>query len=151
MNIYTIGYEGQNLVSFGAALEGHKIRRIVDVREIPLSHKAGFSKTRLAEFLRTISVDYIHLPALGCPKDIRHEYRVDHDWERYKTRYLAYLATREKEVGELLGIVQEMPSCLMCFEADQTHCHRFFIATRLTELSQGKLVVTPIVPVPTGS
>jgi uncharacterized protein (DUF488 family) len=149
MKLFTIGYEGHNLDSFSALLLKNEIRRIIDVREVPLSHKAGFSKTRLKEFLRSLNIDYVHLPTLGCPKEIRREYRADRDYERYKTRYLAHMEIHRDELTSLLGMVQETPSCLLCFEADVSHCHRTFIADRLTGMSDGNLVVEPIIPDPT--
>ncbi len=151
MKLHTIGYEGQNLVSFGAVLEKYQIRRIVDVREIPLSHKSGFSKTRLREFLQSIDIEYIHAQSLGCPKEIRNDYRAGKDWECYKARYLQFMGTRTEDLLSLLESVSGVTSCLLCFEADHSRCHRSFIAARLAEMSDGKLQVVPIVPIPTGS
>jgi uncharacterized protein (DUF488 family) len=146
MNLYTIGYEGQTPDSFLNALISSGVRRVVDVRQVPLSHKAGFSKTRLGDFLRSKGIEYLHLPALGCPKDIRNDFRAGMDFEIYKNRYLAFMAGRQAELDELLESVQKTPSCLLCFEADHERCHRSFIAARLAEMSTGKLTVAPIIP-----
>ncbi|MHC1781653.1 MAG: DUF488 family protein [Anaerolineaceae bacterium] len=144
MKLFTIGYEGHSLDSFSALLLKNEVRRIIDVREVPLSHKAGFSKTRLKEFLQSLNIDYVHFPTLGCPKEIRHEYQADRDYERYKARYLAHMEIRQDELASLLAMVQETPSCLLCFEADVSHCHRTFIADRLAEMGGDLLVISLI-------
>ncbi|MHC1781655.1 MAG: DUF488 family protein [Anaerolineaceae bacterium] len=41
---------------------------------------------------------------------------------------------------------QKTPSCLLCFEADVSQCHRTFIADLLANMSEGNLVVEPIIP-----
>jgi uncharacterized protein (DUF488 family) len=151
MKLFTIGYEGHSLDSFAALLSKFEVRRIIDVREIPLSHKPGFSKTRLKEFLQSMGINYVHLPALGCPKEIRREYRADQDYERYKVRYLAHMEIRQDELASLLKMALETQSCLLCFEADSSHCHRTFIAERLADMSEGKLVGEPIIPDTTAS
>jgi uncharacterized protein (DUF488 family) len=46
-SLFTIGYEGRNIDEFVKILQHSHIRRVVDIREIPLSRKRGFSKTKL--------------------------------------------------------------------------------------------------------
>lgn len=59
--LYTIGYEGRNLNEFVSRLKYSGISTLVDVREIPISRKKGFSKTTLSQFLREYDIDYLHL------------------------------------------------------------------------------------------
>ena len=47
--ITTIGYEGSTIGDFVAALRHASINVLIDVRELPLSRKKGFSKNQLAE------------------------------------------------------------------------------------------------------
>ncbi len=47
MSIFTIGYEGLDLAAFTGLLARHGIETVVDVRELPLSRKKGFSKQAL--------------------------------------------------------------------------------------------------------
>ncbi len=46
--LFTIGYEGAQLADFLATLACHRVSVVVDVRELPLSRRKGFSKNRLA-------------------------------------------------------------------------------------------------------
>jgi uncharacterized protein (DUF488 family) len=144
MQLHTIGYEGLDLETFGQLLELNNVCRIVDVREIPISRKPGFSKTRLNEFLHSIGIEYVHIAKLGCPKFIRHDYREDKNWSRYTFRYLIHMTTLDEDISNLLNIVGQVQSCLLCFEADHIRCHRSFVANRVSEMSAGEIIINPI-------
>src|SRR3546814_4400352 len=66
--LYTIGYEGSDIAHFLLTLQQCGIKRVIDVREVPLSRKRGFSKTALAAKLVESGVDYRHFKALGDHK-----------------------------------------------------------------------------------
>jgi uncharacterized protein (DUF488 family) len=144
MNLHTIGYEGLDLDTFALLLEKNDVCRIIDVRELPISRKPGFSKSRLSEFLHSMGIEYVHIPTLGCPKVIRHEYRDDKNWPRYTSRYLIHMSSLDDDLNNLLKIVEDVQSCLLCFEADHMRCHRSFVANRVSEISAGKITVKPI-------
>jgi len=126
--LYTIGYEGASLNEFLDALQAHHIGVVVDVRELPLSRKRGFSKTALQEALADRKIRYVHLRALGCPRDIRHQYREDKDWQRYTRLFLEYLGGQHEALVELAEIAETSPCALVCYEADAQHCHRSFVS-----------------------
>jgi uncharacterized protein (DUF488 family) len=67
ISVFTIGYEERSIDEFISRLKKFHINVLIDVREIPTSRKAGFSKKRLAEFLRSADIEYIHVKALGSP------------------------------------------------------------------------------------
>lgn len=71
----TIGYEGYSAEEWLESLVENHVEIVVDVRAVPLSRKRGFSKTRLAEMLRTKGISYVHLEALGNPKPYRDRLR----------------------------------------------------------------------------
>lgn len=66
--IYTIGYEATTMADFLAALQRAGVRRVIDVRALPLSRRPGFSKSSLAAHLAEVGIEYRHLKALGTPK-----------------------------------------------------------------------------------
>ena len=45
--LYTIGYEGLSLPRFITILQNYHIHTLVDVRELPLSRKPGFSNGKI--------------------------------------------------------------------------------------------------------
>lgn len=134
-SLFTIGYEGLHSSQFFDILQAHDIQHLIDVRAVALSRKAGFSKTALRSACLEAGVEYSHLQALGCPKDIRNSYRTDGNWQEYTTRFLSYLATRESDVSELLYLAQMDRCALLCFEADANFCHRKYVAEAVGKIS----------------
>ena len=128
MTIYTIGYEGIDIERFFMLLSEHGIETVVDVRELPLSRKPGFSKKVLASALNLSGLEYTHLADLGCPKPIRDRYRADADWRRYKEGFLKYLKTQKDAIEELATLAKTTNCALLCFEADFNFCHRSMVA-----------------------
>jgi uncharacterized protein (DUF488 family) len=128
---YTIGYEGMTIGAFIAALRAQRIAHLVDIRELALSRKKGFSKTALSEHLERVGIRYSHVRALGCPKPIRDQYRVDGNWKRYSRAFAAYLESQAPAIRELIRTMKTDRCCLMCFEADFTLCHRSLVAHEL--------------------
>ena len=127
-HLYTFGYEGLDIDAFVARLQSAGIRTIVDVRELPLSRKRGFSKTAFAAALAEADIAYLHAPTLGCPKVVRDQYKRDGSWSRYTSGFMKHLAAQKASVGELAKIARATRSCLVCFEADFNFCHRTFVA-----------------------
>lgn len=137
--LFTIGYEGAKLDDFVETLRAAKIDVLVDIREIPVSRRRGFSKTALGEAVEALGIAYRHERQLGSPKAIRHRLREDGDYARFFRDFDRHLVKQ----GELLeALAQELKGnvALMCYEKDHTDCHRRSVAEALAELA-GK---TPI-------
>jgi uncharacterized protein (DUF488 family) len=67
--VFTTGYEQHaDTSSLIDTLRAVGVRRLVDVRELPLSRRRGFSKTALAAALATADIEYEHVRELGNPK-----------------------------------------------------------------------------------
>ncbi len=135
MIIHTIGYEGIDIGRFLSLLRVHDIETVVDVRELPLSRKPGFSKKALAGTLNLNGLEYVHIPNLGCPKPIRDRYRADSNWKRYKEGFLKYLNTRGEALADLASMAAISKCALLCFEADYNYCHRSMVADAVRQLS----------------
>lgn len=139
MNIFTVGYEGVSQEELLYALNSNYIQTLVDVRYIPLSRKPGFSKGALRAAVEAEGIEYLHIKALGCPPEIRNQYREDSDWFSYSRKFLRYLKTQDNAVNELYKLVMQSNCCLLCFERNAHRCHRMYVANRLVELSCGHL------------
>jgi uncharacterized protein (DUF488 family) len=130
--VVTIGYEGRNLAELVAALQQAEIGIVVDVRLTPLSRKPGLSKKALAAGLGAANIRYIHLPALGNPKDNRDGYRLGDPASQ--ERFSAVL--RSHEAAAALEAVQRLAEeegvALLCFERDPDRCHRSQVGAELT-------------------
>jgi uncharacterized protein (DUF488 family) len=126
--LYTFGYEGLTLESFIARLKQAGVCTVIDVRELPLSRKKGFSKRSFAEELHRDGIAYAHMPALGCPKTIRDAYRKDGNWPAYTRQFMSYLDQQSDAIAEVAKMTRATSACLVCFEADFNYCHRSMVA-----------------------
>ena len=101
--IFTLGYEGLSLAAFLRQLSAAGVETVVDVRDLPLSHKPGFSKRPLSEGLARAGIDYRHMKALGAPKPIRDRLRKAGDRSAFFKEFRAHLRgqRRSGEPGPL--------------------------------------------------
>lgn len=139
--IYTLGYEGLSLDQFLARLRAANIEMLIDVRQIALSRKAGFSKTPLSRAAGDAGIRYVYEPSLGCPRDIRYAYREQGDWKRYTRDYTAHLRGQQAALDRVRSLAANHRVCLVCFEANPMRCHRSLVAAAITELEGGGAVV----------
>jgi uncharacterized protein (DUF488 family) len=132
--LYTVGYEGADLSDFIATLKAHNIRQLIDVRELPLSRKRGFSKNALASALAEVGVKYLHLKSLGDPKDGR-EAAKNGDIARFRRIYTRHLGSIEAKNGLEAAIIaaKKVTSSLLCYERDHADCHRSMVAEKLKD------------------
>jgi uncharacterized protein (DUF488 family) len=135
MTIYTIGYEGLAYNEFISLLRQHHIETVVDIRELPLSRKPGFSKNSLCNALNVSGLEYVHVPDLGCPKPVRTRYRDDGNWARYKEGFLKHLDSQTEAVSALATMTAISNCALLCFEADYNFCHRSMVADAVQRLN----------------
>ena len=126
--LFTFGYEGLTIDGFISRLKEARVNLIVDVRELPLSRKKGFSKSAFREHLAAAGIGYEHRPALGCPKSVREKYRENGNWADYTRGFMAHLDTVRTEVQTLAALARDHWTCLVCFEADYSACHRTYVA-----------------------
>ena len=125
MRIFTIGYEAATVGDFVTALTTAGVKRLIDVRALPLSRRPGFSKSALRGALHEAGIEYVHLRALGTPADGRAAARAGrHD--DLKRIYASQLELPEAvaEGAMMLQLAAETPSALLCFERDPAVCHR---------------------------
>ena len=131
--LFTIGYEGTALDDFMSALKTARIDVLLDVRELPISRRKGFSKTALGTALSEAGITYRHEKQLGSPKTIRHRLREDGNYLRFFREFDRHLveqsALLDTLAEELRGNV-----ALMCYEKDHEECHRRSVADALAEL-----------------
>ena len=118
MTLFTLGYEGLDLAAFAALLARHGVETVVDVRQLPLSRKPGFSKQALRHELQQAGFGYTHIGALGCPRPVRDAYKHDRDWARYTEGFMRHLGQQQSAIGELAALARTTRCALLCLEAD---------------------------------
>ena len=95
--VATIGYEQTALRDFIQTLREEGIACVIDVRDLPQSRRAGFSKRQLAASLEEAGIAYVHLKALGTPKEGRVANR-QRDYPRFWDIVERQLARPEAEL-----------------------------------------------------
>jgi uncharacterized protein (DUF488 family) len=131
--IATIGYEAATVRTFLEALTEYGVELLVDVRAVASSRRAGFAKSQLAANLAGAGIDYLHLRGLGTPADGRAAARAGRHREMRKI-FLHHLRSpgARAELQTLADVVRSgRRVCLLCLEADPTHCHRSLVAQAL--------------------
>ena len=125
MRIFTIGYESTTVGEFLSALQEAGVKRVIDVRAVPNSRRPGFSKTPLRNALAEADIDYVHLRALGTPADGRAAARAGRH-EELERIYAGQLELPEAiaQGAQMVGLAEELPSAVLCYERDPTGCHR---------------------------
>jgi|TARA_R100000935_G_scaffold49162_1_gene74265 uncharacterized protein (DUF488 family) len=134
MLLSTIGYEGSTIDEFVETLIESGVEQLVDVRELPISRKKGFAKTKLSEALAEHGIRYYHLKSLGDPKPGREAARRG-DFKEFKRIFSLHLATDEAQnsLSELENIAAKGRTCLMCFEREHLNCHRNMVVEAVGE------------------
>ncbi len=128
--LFTIGYEQTPPKAVLDELEHAGVKLLVDVRAVTSSRRPGFSKNQLAAALDERGIAYVHLAALGTPKEGRLAARSG-QYDLLHRIYAKHLKTPQakEQLDELSSLVNKAgPVCLLCYERDHSHCHRQWIA-----------------------
>jgi uncharacterized protein (DUF488 family) len=125
-----IGYQGLGADELIERLRAAGIAVVLDVRELPWSRRAEFSKRALAEGLARAGIDYVHVRAAGNPRENRKSGGTSAE---ILARYRAHLAGTPGVLDALLDAAAGRPAALLCYEADAAACHRSVLLAALAE------------------
>jgi uncharacterized protein (DUF488 family) len=139
--LYTIGYEETELPDFLEKLTSARVKTLVDVRELAQSRVPGYSKTALTTALKRKGIDYIHVPELGSPRDLRHELRESGNFTAFTRGYLLHLKKQTDHVRVIQRLVYSEACCLLCFEKNHQECHRQFVAQEIKTVGRNGLEI----------
>jgi uncharacterized protein (DUF488 family) len=131
--LFTIGYEGRTVEEFVDVLRGAGVERVVDVRELPLSRRRGFSKTALSGTLAETGIAYEHERELGNPKEIRDRIKLGAFDDGMRAYRIHLHENAAGPVTELADSLDSATTCLLCLEADPARCHRHVIVDAVAE------------------
>lgn len=132
VGLVSLGYEGRTADELIQTCLAQHVSVLVDVRLTPLSRKPGLSKTRLAERLADAGIRYVHLRALGNPKDNREAFRSgDVQGGRARFKALLQTATAQEALESLACLAAQHKVAVLCFERDAEQCHRHVVTSEL--------------------
>ncbi len=141
--IYTVGYEGKSVDTFFNGLLENGIEAILDVRANPISRKYGFARKSMSDIAGKLGIEYVHLPELGISSEDRSTLS---DFESYQALLDRYesemLPGRGEAIANVVSLLNQKPSALLCMEKDVRCCHRGRLAK--TAAKKSDLEVTHI-------
>jgi uncharacterized protein (DUF488 family) len=137
----TIGYENATVPRFLETLKEADVDLLVDVRAVASSRKPGYAKSKLAENVGSVGIEYLHLRGLGTPAEGRAAARAGRHEEMHAIfrEHLETSAAQDdlERLAELVRAGRRV--CLLCLEADPAHCHRTLVAEALQQLEPVKV------------
>ncbi|WP_275295399.1 DUF488 domain-containing protein [Amycolatopsis sp. La24] len=133
-----VGYEGRDLGEFVDSLTAAGVQTLVDVRFTPISRKRGFSKTALRTALAEAGIAYEHHRELGNAKENRAGFAGDaEELAAARQRYADAIDTSEARavLDDLARRAKTGALAVLCFEADQSRCHRDVVLAEIARRS----------------
>ncbi|WP_328343953.1 DUF488 domain-containing protein [Micromonospora sp. NBC_00421] len=144
--ILGVGYEGRSIDEFVSGLVSAGVTRLVDVRMTPISRKRGFSKSALGHALAAQGITYEHRRELGNPKENRPGFGgTPEELELARAVYATRLSQGESlaALDALAETAQRELIALLCFEADESRCHRQVVMRALEDRTSIAVASTP--------
>jgi uncharacterized protein (DUF488 family) len=128
--LFTIGYEGLVQDQLLELLVANGVRTLLDVRAVPLSRKAGFSKFVLGASLAARGIGYLHDRRLGTPKPGREAARKGRS-SLMQDIFNVHMLTEPAQAGlaDAVALARHSTVCLLCFEREPHDCHRSIVAS----------------------
>ncbi len=134
--LYTIGHSTRTFDELIAALKGHGVTTLVDIRAFPMSRRMPhFNRESLETELPKRGIGYLWMKELGG-----HRKKILQDSPNTGLRndsfrnYADYMLTPEfaAAIARLLEIADENPTAYMCAERVYFQCHRMLVSDYLT-------------------
>ena len=140
--LYSIGYAAHSIDSFLDLLHENRVTHIADVRDAPVSRKAGFGKNQLRQALADAGITYRHFPDLGTPKQLRDRWKAGAmDAATFFGAYREHLlAVGLDDLAALVEFAKAAPTAMLCLEADPRDCHRLIVGEEAAKRHRVRVV-----------
>lgn len=127
--IVSVGYERRSVEDLVSILLDYGVRKLLDVREAPLSRRKEFSKRFLAMRLGQAGIKYQHLAIAGNPHR-----RLRENVERCLQLYEEHLGEHPQVVEAVAEEVLGQVVAVLCYERDHGNCHRSVLLNALADV-----------------
>jgi uncharacterized protein (DUF488 family) len=133
--IYTIGHSTRSLDELVAALRGHGIKTLVDIRSFPMSRRLPhFNRESLERELPKYGIAYVWMKELGGRRKKTRDDSPNTGLRNESFRnYADYMMTDEfaSAIDRLLEIADRDKTAIMCAERVYFKCHRMLVSDYL--------------------
>jgi uncharacterized protein (DUF488 family) len=124
-DFFTVGYEGRSLADLVELFRTARVQSVLDIRYTPLSmYRPELSKANFQRSMEVEGFDYLHVPELGVPRDVRAKAIAagtrEPIWDWYNQAVVNKYFKGNLHWFLNLGY----PVAMMCVEADPKECHR---------------------------
>ena len=125
--IVSVGYERRSLQELIEELRSRGVQLLVDVRELPLSRRKGFSKTALGISLEAVGIGYMHVRIAGNPyRKAFHE-----DPSECLRQYGLHLDNNPGIMADVASRIKARRVAFLCYERAHQDCHRSILSARM--------------------
>lgn len=132
--VYTAGYESMQVDEFMNMLLTSGMLRLIDVRYNPVARQYGFHKATLSKICGDLGIDYHHVQELGIPPELRISLNSPDDYQVLFNHYKnSVIKSNRLAINKVTEMVKELPSVLVCMEADANYCHRKILAQEVSD------------------
>lgn len=134
--IYTIGHSTRTLEELVAALRGHGVKTLVDIRSFPMSRRLPhFNRESLEQELPRCGIAYVWMKKLGGRRKKMRDDSPNTGLRNDSFRnYADYMITPEFADGvtRLVEMAERESTAIMCAERVWFQCHRMLVSDYLT-------------------
>lgn len=124
--VLSIGYEKRSVSELVSLLATYKIEKLIDVRELPLSRRKGFSKTKLSASLSRAGIQYQHVKQAGNPHR-----KLKANIKRCLSLYEGYLERHHEVIDLMKSEMQGSSVAILCYERNHCDCHRSVLLKKM--------------------
>jgi uncharacterized protein (DUF488 family) len=133
--VFTIGHSTRTLQELIAALQGHDIRTLVDIRSFPMSRRLPhFNREALEQELPRAGIAYVWMKDLGGRRKKQRDDSPNLALRNDSFRnYADYMLTQtfQRALEELLRLAGQTSTAVMCAERVYFRCHRMLVSDYL--------------------
>ena len=131
-DFYTTSYQGRDIDSFVSCLVMAGVETLLDIRFNPVSmYKPSFSRKNLEARLAEEEIEYLHMPQLGVPADVRQQAKASGQRDDIWAWYDEHVLTQFTKNVDWFFNTANHPIAMMCLERDPDDCHRQRLADAL--------------------
>jgi len=99
------------------------------------------------ESLSENDIEYLGVPSLGVPKEMRDKLKATGNYSSFFKKYRESLNSKGQQLNELFRIINSGKRiALLCFEHDPNKCHRMVLAEKISKLSDNGFKINHLSP-----
>lgn len=124
--VVSVGYERRTIESLVEILTTKRVKRLLDVRESPMSRRRDFSRKALQATLEEVGIEYRHIRVAGNPYR-----RQKANTERCLALYQRHLVRHPEVLDSVVAEIHGGPVAFLCYERLHESCHRSVLLNEL--------------------